>query len=171
MLKLLREVFFKTGLRYGRLGYQTSPDYGLRWPSDVKDGVFSPDPNNPNSLEWDYTYNYLELPLVYRQELSQKKLAYFIEIGLLTKFNLSSEYERTFIFMDHNEFETFDLEETHLFDVSLLASVVANYTLNDNVQIFAQPTILYQITSTESHGFNDHLFSVGMEFGVRRLLF
>ena len=74
--KLTDNLFLKTGLRLASVGYNGGYNDGLRWGTD-HDGMggFDPslNPDLPRSVQFIYNFIFLEVPIVARWELSDKK--------------------------------------------------------------------------------------------------
>ena len=171
-IQVNKKLFTKTGLRLASVGYLTKESSNLRWGSE-HDGMggFINDPNLPDEVKLTKEYFFVEVPLAVRYQLSESKFSLFVEAGLSPNIYLTTrtkqdlEGEVTRVFSDNNV-----LGFTRLHIVGS-ASVGANYTLNDNWQIFGQPIARYHFTSlTRGNPVKENLYTLGLELGVRRFL-
>jgi hypothetical protein len=162
-------VFFKTGLRVASVGYTGLNNTDVRWPDEFDEqGNWTPKPSNPHRIQTNFTYYFLELPLAIRYEFSEKKFTPFVEAGVSPAVVLATQLETIT-----------DLETTKGVafrgitgsDIQLVGiiSVGANYKLNENWQLFAQPTFRYHYDFFRGL-LDERLWNAGLEMGIRTAL-
>lgn len=171
--RLSERLFLKTGLRLMSLGYHREYNFGeLRWGTQHDgegnfDPNISPDESFPNT-KVSTNYVFLEVPLVLRYEFTTKKITPYIEAGFGSAYVLqirnttSQEGERK-----SNTTSEFG-ENFNRFQLEGIISFGVNYNLNANWQLFTQPTFRYHLTELTDFYYKEHLWSAGLELGVRR---
>tara|TARA_R110000737_G_C14566423_1_gene483265 strand:+ start:138 stop:818 length:681 start_codon:yes stop_codon:yes gene_type:complete len=168
--RIFEKVMFKTGIRFASLGDNFYMD-DLRWPSQIGDNGFEAEPSLPTYINIITKHRYIEVPLIVRYEINNKKLSPFIEFGLaphlyintksINKTNLGRDSQ----IINYSEFATG-------FNKLQLAAVVsfgANYNVSEMVQAFVQPTLRYHINRQTDNQSSTRFYSIGIEFGVRKM--
>lgn len=154
--KLSQKFYLKTGLRLARGGYVLNQFYALQYGTQ-HDGQGGFDPNAPtleefNDLNISYNYLFVEIPIVGRYQLSEKKWSPFIEFGVSPMISLEKSNLRTY----------------NKFHLASNLSVGVNYTPFEKVQFFAQPIFRYHFTNlVDDTPIKEHLYNYGLEFGAR----
>jgi len=172
--KLTKSIFLKTGLRLASKGYKGETQGGLRWGSQ-HDGMggFDPDADPESGFEEvqiNTNYWFLSIPIAARFEFNEKKWSPFVEVGLVPSIYLVTRNqqiaEEESSTMSFNEIPA-GLNRIHFVG---FASFGLNYTLNEKLQLFGQPSFRYHITTLADAPLDEHLYSVGIELGVRKRL-
>lgn len=168
--RIFEKVMFKTGFRYANLGDNFYMN-DLRWPSQVGGNGFDPDPSLPTYINLITKHSYIEVPLIMRYEINNKKFSPFIEFGLaphlyinsrsISKTNLGSNSQ----IINYPEFTT-GFNELQL---AAVVSFGANYNMSEAIQVFLQPTLRYHINKIIDNPNAFRYYSVGIEFGVRKM--
>lgn len=168
--RIFEKVMFKTGFRYANLGDSFFID-DLRWPSEIGPNGFQPDPSLPRYINSVTKHRFIEVPLIFRYEINNKKFAPYFEVGLAPHIyiNTKSLYETNL----ESSSETSDFSESISdFNKLQIAAVVGfgvNYKIRERSQLFAQPTLRYNLHRISDNPNDDRLISIGIEFGYRML--
>ncbi len=171
--KITGNLFFKSGLRLANIGYKSNQD-SLRWGSQQVGGVFDPRiPSGAPSGTSQFFYNYLfiEIPLAARFEFSQKKLAPFAEIGIAPSLYLKSRNKILVNGKSQNVDGSEDFYDYNKMHFVGIISFGGNYSINEQLQLFAQPTFRYHLTRLINDvPIKENLWTVGLELGFRKRL-
>lgn len=161
-------IFLKTGIRMARIGYIVKEDDNLRWPSE-HDGMggWKPDPNLPHNIKFVEDHFFIEIPFAGRYEFNQQKLTPFIEAGIMPHVYLGTRVvqqlgtEKT---VEHR-----DEKDNNINTLNLAGnvSVGLNHNLTQKLQIFGQTIFRYHFTGTYDNPISEHLYSAGLELGMR----
>ena len=169
--RLTSKLFVKAGLRWASLGYSKQKRTGLTWGSEFDGmGGYTPDPNLPHEIQLIHDYWFIELPIAGRFEFSAKKFTPFVEAGIAPSLYLTT---RTRQKTDIGNSVEYNNGEAHNFNTLHLVSIIsfgANYALNNNFQLFGQPTFRYHFTKLADAPIGEYLFNIGIELGIRRTL-
>lgn len=168
-IRLTPRTWLKTGLRYVEMGYRYHND-DLRFGIDPTTGSTT-DPSGITDITIRYKYQFISVPLAVRHQFSDKKLSPYLELGVAPQW-LRDAYT-TFgtnisdpVRMDDDP--NFDYTKFH---VSGFLAAGLNYQLSAQWQGFIQPTLRYHFTgSTIDTPIEEHLYSIGLELGLRRML-
>lgn len=170
-LFLNQHISIKAGIRYLSTGYGTKENMRLQMDTNylISQGYFFPDTIGPNNIQFRYRYSYIEIPVGVSYQWGQKKLSWFAGAGVTANIYLSSS---TTSITDIGKHSVKDQAEYYnRFGLGVYLSAGAQYKLNPHFQVFAQPTIRYNITSLNNNApLKYHLFSLGSEFGLRYIL-
>lgn len=166
--RLTNRIFLRTGLRIASVGYKGEKNTDLRWPSEHDgNGGWVADPTLPRELQLVYDYWFIEVPIVGRFEMNQKKISPFVELGILPSYYMTT---RTTEKTDIGRNAQFDNGDVHNFNrvhfVGFL-SFGMNYSLNDQLQFFGQPAFRYHFSKLVDAPISEHLLNFGVELGIR----
>ncbi|WP_238749361.1 outer membrane beta-barrel protein [Neolewinella maritima] len=160
----------RTGIRLANVGYRGQKFTDLRWGSEFSgNGQYVPDPSLPHESRSSYSYWFIEVPLVGRYAFSGRRFSPFVELGLAPSVYLTT---RTRTVTDLDKFTEYQRDPSSEFNKVHIVGLITfgtNYTLTDRLQLYAQPTARYHLTSLYDAPIQEQLFSVGLELGVRRL--
>ena len=171
--KITNKLFLKTGLRLASVGYKGLNNTDLRWGSQ-HDGMGGFDPslpsNEPSEVQFTYNFWFIDIPIAVRYEVNQKKFSPFFELGVSPSIYITTR-TRQETNLDTST-SSFDETRTSFNRLNLVgfASVGFNYNLCEKLQIFAQPIFRYHLTSSREGDYGEHLFTAGLELGVRKNL-
>ena len=165
--KITEKIFFKTGVRFVITGYkERKMDFpGVDVISDINTPVF---PGGEGQIFRNFSF--IELPIIVRYEFSKKKFTPFMELGVSPALYLSNRIKfiteiNPGIFNSKGK-DNRDFSTLHLVSV---VSFGGNYFINEKLQLFAQPTFRYHFTRLiEESTIRENLWSLGLEFGVRK---
>lgn len=166
------KIFLKTGLRLASVGYNGQKNDDLRWPSQ-HDGNGGFDPSAPNAfsdVQFVFDYWFVEVPIVGRYHLNDKKLSTFFEIGVAPSVYLTTRTKTITDTFESASFRRNNLEQFKNIQFVGLISAGMNYNLNEGIQIFGQPIIRYHLTNMADSPIKEYLFNYGVELGVRKKL-
>lgn len=167
---LTNNLYLKTGLRLASIGYKGANNTNVQWPSENSGGTWVPDPALAREVQLIYDYWFLEIPIALRWEFANKKIAPFIELGTAPSLYMT---RKTITKTDIGRDVHFGSNEPSGFNKLQfvgLASFGVNYTINDHLQIFGQPTVRYHITNLSKGIIKENLYSAGIELGLRKKL-
>lgn len=142
-------MFFKMGLRYVNDKFKTNENFGLN--SQV------------------FTFSFLELPFAFRYQYDKKTFTPFVEFGINANYHLISFWK------DDTGLKTPFEGDVKGLNLVLAISVGANYSLNDQFDLFVQPVFRYHLTPivTDFFVFTPdevaNLYNFGLELGLRRV--
>jgi len=167
--RLSNKLFIKSGVRLASVGYKGEKLEDLRWPSEITNEGYMPDPSLPSELQQFYDFWFLEIPIIARYEFNAKQFAPFLEIGISPSIYLTS---RTKSVTNLSTDVTYrrgdnvnDYSNIHLVGT---AAVGANYNLSARYQVFGQATFRRHFTSLVNNtSIDEFLYNGGIEFGVR----
>lgn len=167
--QLSEKWFLKTGARLAKVGYKTKKQVVFF------DNDQTAEPGDENDLDlsftrqFSYDFLFLEIPIMFRYEFSQKKWTPFVEGGLSTSYYLSTKET-----LSINEEEVFS-ESTNQSDAFIPINLVANFStgLNYNIaehwQLFGQVVFRYHLNPIVKDGnMKEHLYNLGWAMGMRR---
>jgi len=168
--RLSNRFHLKTGIRLASVGYKGEKKTGLRYASEfVTPDLWVPDPSLPHEVQFIYDYWFVEIPLVGRYELTNKKIAPFLELGIAPSAYVTTRTKTvTDLGTDVNfqdGVEAFNFNRFHLVGIF---SVGVNFSVSEKVQLFGQPTLRYHLTQLADAAIEEHLFNYGIEIGARR---
>ena len=168
--RLSNRFHLKSGLRLASVGYNGEKRTGLRYASEfVTPDLWVPDPSLPHEVQFIYDYWFIEIPIAGRFEFTNRKIAPFLELGIAPSVYVTT---RTKIVTDlgtdvnfDNGVDAFDFHQFHLVG---FVSFGVNFSINERMQLFGQPTFRYHLTKLVDAAIEEHLFNYGIEIGVRR---
>ena len=158
----------KLGLRFSSLGYKNGERSDLRFGSQ-HDGEGGFDSDAPSELSFTTDYLFIELPVSFGIMKAINKFSFYGEAGLSPNIYLTSRNKQT---IDNDSSTNLQgnpsVRSLHL---SGFAAFGATYQLSESFSIFGQPSFRYHLTNLAKEGFvKEHLYSYGIEFGVRKNL-
>lgn len=166
-------LYFKSGAHVSRFGYNGSAlSAGLKFPNQHDgDGGFDPDAysGESSSFSIDYHYFFVEMPMIARYEMPIGKFSTFLELGLVpSAFLISQSTVSTDLGATNDANPAVDtrFNRLHLFS---LVSVGVNYDVTKAIQLFTQPVVRYDLVALSNARIKEHLYSLGLEFGARRM--
>ncbi len=169
---LTENNYLKFGLRLSSVGYKVTNSNDLRWGSQ-HDGMggFDPnlDPDAPSELSHYVDNLFIELPVSFGIAKSVNKISFYGELGLSPNIYLTSRIKQT---TDNDSSASLQSNpSTRSLHLSGLLSAGVAYQINEGFSIFGQPSFRYHLTSLGKESFiNEHLYSYGIEFGIRKLM-
>lgn len=167
--RLTKNFFLKTGLRMASIGFKGEKVTGLRWPSEHDgNGGWTPDPNLPHEIQRINDYWFLEVPVAGRWEFGAQKFTPFIEAGVSPSLYLTTRTKEVTDIGSDVDFRNESDQGVHTFHLAGFLSFGANYTLSQNLQLFAQPVFRYHLTPLAEEMIETYLFNYGLEVGVRK---
>ena len=165
--RLSENTYLKTGLRLASVGYVYKTG-DIQWGSEHNgNGGYEPDPDL-ESIRFSYDYWFMELPIAIRFEKNNNKLSPFLEVGISPSIYLASlltkklDTPKETVLKRENDsapINNFQLVSTFAFG--------ANYNYTEKLQLFAQPTFRFHLTQLFRTPIKTHLYSAGLEMGVR----
>ena len=170
--RLTNSIFLKTGIRFASLGYQGIKKTDLRWgsQSDGNGGVII-DPNLPQEVQIKNSYWFIEIPLMFRYELDQKKWTPFFEAGISPHIYLTTKIKQITDLETTTEIRRNNPSSNRHLNFAFNLSFGWNYQLNENLQFFGQPILRYHLSSSYKTGpIKEHYYNIGLEFGLRKKL-
>ncbi|MEO0339167.1 MAG: hypothetical protein AAF242_08120 [Bacteroidota bacterium] len=166
--RLNQHVIFKVGIRLASLGHKDESRNELRWGTDHDgSGGVVPSPEIVD-VELRVAYWFVEVPIVGRWEIGNKKLIPFVEFGALP--SIFTTFRSTSIIdgesnTDYGKRENGNFNLLHL---AGFASVGLNYQFQEKMQFFVQPNVRYHFTNISGSPIKDKLYSYGLELGLRK---
>ena len=165
-------VYLKLGARLTSVGYLVTDNSDLIW-GIQHDGMGGFDPTIPSEeADFGNIYNdywFVELPITVGYIKSVNKFSFYAEAGLSPNIYLT-----TLTKVEVGDEVTKDFQGTPNIRRGQLSGVVALgalYNLNEQLSVFVQPSYRYHLTNIANEGFiNEHLYSYGVEFGLRKNL-
>ncbi len=167
--RLGKKIILRTGLQFASVGYKEKKRTGIIWGSEFNDmGEWEPDPSLPHEMQLKINYWFIGVPIAGRYEFSHKKFAPYFELGASPSIYLRTRIKA--ISDIGTEKETYDGIESDFnrFHVVGFASFGVNYSVNEQYQLFGQPTFRYHLTKLVDAPINEYLYDFGLEIGIRR---
>lgn len=165
---ITNNLYLKTGLRMASIGYKGRNFTDIRWPSENNGGTWVPDPTLPREIQLIWDYLFLEIPIAVRWEFGTKKITPFIELGTAPSIFLTT---KTTTKTDQETTTQIGIDESNEFNKLHLVTFAAfglNYSINDHLQIFGQPTVRYHVTNLSKGPVKENLYNYGIELGLRK---
>lgn len=158
-----KNMAFETGLQYSDKGYQTKK-------SDLNFDPI-PDPDNQplmSTVKFDYSYQYLGVPLKINFSLGEGDLRIISGIGVTTNFLLNAQRSTIIANPDGKKKTTKNNKtfEYNLIDLSPMISFGFDYRLNNFIRFRAEPTFRYGIIKTENAPIKENLWNAGVNVGL-----
>jgi len=163
--------YLKFGVRLSSIGYQVEETSDLRFGSQHDgEGGFDPDLNGDFSeLSFNIDYLFIELPVSVGLIKSINKFSFYGEAGLSPNIYLTSRTKQ--VRGDESDSNFQNNPNTRALHLSGVLNAGVAYQVNNSFSIFGQPSFRYHLTKLAKDGIiNEHLYSYGIEFGVRTLL-
>lgn len=177
--RIFEKMLIKTGLRYVQIGFKENfnlpNDYQFGWINANGNQINTVNTGDIFSVMQDPKYNaydqkFIEIPLISRIELSDKKLALFLEIGISPHIKLSSRNKQISALGKETIDENVEIFGSKKMLVALIFGIGLNYNVSDNYQFFAQPTIRCYCSDSDKGRYRNAIENIGVEIGVRRVL-
>lgn len=162
-LRIRPNIYFKTGLRYAKVGYHSDAQ-------SIRIGTLTIATTGNGgtigafeSVRLGNTINYkfIEVPLVLRYEFQATAFSPFLEVGLSPHFYLDTGSSRM-IKIDDFEYVNFNTLQI----VGSLSFGV-RYQFSERLQVFGQPIFRYHVTDLSDDPEEEHLYGFGVELGIR----
>lgn len=169
-LKIKKQLFLRTGIKLKRMGYKEEKRTDIRWPSEFVGGVYTRDPSLAHEIQILRDYLFVEIPLGLRYEMKNKGIGPFWEVAISPSYYLINQVkEKTDIGNS-----TDNTRNDFLNSLYLSTNLSFGYIepLGSNYELFQQIVVHYQITglSNEENESRKHLFGMGLEIGIRKIL-
>lgn len=162
----------RTGVTITAMGYKTPKISEFQWGDQVnEDFEFDPtiptmEPGGFSEIHFVYTRHFIGIPIAVRHELNARKLTPFIEGGVVPSYLLSAKSKHV---TDVNTRTYNDpYHSQHDFHLVGYISAGVQYAPASGFQWFAQPIFRYHFIATVDAPIKEHLYSVGVELGVRK---
>ena len=171
-VSVAKNLYFKSGAQVSRFGYNGPELNGLKYPNQHDgDGGFDPDAysGESSSVSFNYHYFFVEMPITVRYEIPAGKFSTFLELGaipsafLISQSTVSTDLGATNAVIPEADTR---FNRLHVFSV---VSVGVNYDATKAIQLFAQPILRYDLVALADAPIKEHLYSLGLEFGARRM--
>ena len=174
--RLTEHLHLRMGFRVLREGYK-SPEYTeFRW-GDQVNGNFAYDPTIPtmepgpiSKVQFAFNHTFIGMPLSLRHEFHQKAWAPFFEAGIMPSLYLRSSTRQ--VTDVGSSKRTYSVSSAYFNKFRLAGNVSfgVSYLMNAATRLFAQPTFTYFLTSSADGPVKEHLYGVGVDFGIRKTL-
>jgi hypothetical protein len=168
--RLSSKFVLKSGLRLASVGYKDAKQIDLRWPSEISPNGYMKDPSLPHELQLVSDYLFVEIPLAARFEFNNKKVSPFLEMGVAPSIYITTKIKQITDLDTKSTYQrggTSDYNNMHLVGFTAFG---VNYLLNEKFQLFGQGIVRYHFTKLYNAPIEEHLYSYGIEMGVRRRL-
>lgn len=171
--RLKEKIWLKIGLGFASMGSK-SKKKELIGGLDSQ-GNFDPFLLTGEFFQSKYSYHFLEIPIAFRYEFSQKKIKPFIEVGLVTKYYLQSMGK---FFKNENQIDKFIRREEKVKPIQFAPTLSfgLSYEISEKWELVLQPNSTYHLTQTFkesadlslSNGLvKEHQWSVGLAVALR----
>lgn len=165
--QLTNKVWFKTGIRFEKVGFVDYHLTDLLWGSQIEamEAILI-DMKGTGEAKRTVDYSFLEIPAMIRFELLEGKWQPFFEIGISNHI-----YLRTKTVADIDYYSQINIKEREAeirnYQFSGVISVGMNYVLTEKLKLFLQPAYRHFITSLDDTASDIHLLGLGVELGAR----
>ena len=167
-IKLSDRISLEVGGRYVKHGYKYLGKV-YQYGSDHNGmGGFELMLTDLHRSGFSYTHTFIELPFNIKYLLKASKLNPYLTIGFAPNF-----YQNTRTDVEYGGEEltkSFKSSKLNDFTLSAIIGFGFDYLIPNNYALFMQPTLRYQITNFSNSTYSEHLYSVGLEIGIRKNL-
>jgi len=169
---LSEKNYLKLGARLSSLGYKQTFE-GLIFGSQLDILIGNQDTivneNVPSNTTFSRDFWFVELPVSFGWIKSNEKFSIFAEAGLSPNVLITT---RTKTVTDLDKSVDFQkIPGSRTFNLSAVIGFGLSYRLSERSAIFGQPSFRYHFTSLGSENIvKEHLYSYGIEFGLRKAL-
>jgi hypothetical protein len=140
-------------------------NYGQRKNQNMNSGTFDEFSMEVNSGEVIQNFNYIEVPLVFRYRLIDRKIGFNFLGGLSTNLLVGSN---TYYNDNGNKEKIGETTDIKLFSYSSIMGVGIDYALSERLNLNLEPTFRYYLNSiNESSYIGSHPYSIGVFTGLR----
>jgi hypothetical protein len=166
--KMTEKMWLEGGLRFSSIGYNGKKMTGLTYLSDILTGTLIQDPTSPRQLQFITDHLFIEIPIGIRYDLSQNKLKTYFTVGLSPNIYLTTKKQTITEFGSSTTY----FKTTGIQKMTFSANVGfgVEYLMNQQYQIFAQPSFRYHFTNLGTGPIAEYLYNFGLELGIRRNL-
>lgn len=165
---IIENVKLKLGLRVMNAGFRSREfnDQFTQLEQDGIDGWFV-EPPLTDIYQKTYNFYYIELPVGLRYEIEYRRWKPYAELGIGPAILIGSgTKEVTNVRIDRSKLD--NLQNIQLFG---FLSCGLEFEVNDLKSVFFQPIFRYHTTTIQNDGeYEDHLYSIGVEMGLRTIL-
>ncbi len=148
--RLGKNLFFKSGLRYISNGYKS---------------VKVNDPTLPFEPEYKASIRFIEVPTGLRYVFYRRKIACFAELGFATSYVLNYKLKTvTDVDTKSEVIKSADMLDLHF---NGIISAGAQTDLNEDIIFFMQPIFRYDLSLLSNAPVREHLYTAGIECGLR----
>jgi len=151
----------ETGINYSNRGYRTKDfsDFTTNDPND---------PLIPTKIKYIYNYNFIDIPLKANFILGKKKLRFIASAGINTNFLLFRTEITTAEYFDGSVVTNNYKSESgfHFVDFTALLSAGTDINLTKKFNLRLEPTYRYSLAPMRTSSIKEHLWSVGLNFGL-----
>lgn len=167
--ELMNRFFFKTGLQLSSIGYKDAKRTGLKWPAEVINGMWVPDPSLPHEIQIIRDNWYVEIPIAGRWMMNTHKFSPFLEAGLSPALYVLTKTLTKTDLGNSSEFSTVKINNFNRIQLISHLSFGLNVNATATHQWFVQTNFRYHLITTNDAPIKENLFSVGLKIGIRKL--
>ncbi len=151
-------VGFETGIILSSKGYKTKK---------LNLTFAQPDPSSPVTAQFNYSYQYIGIPLKARFMTGKNKLRFISSVGFTTNFLSSVKHNTKYEYADGRtdngkQSSTSGLKKV---DISPTISAGIDYKLNDKIYLIVEPMFEYGVIKTRDTPVTEHLWDAGINIG------
>lgn len=161
--------FFKKGL-----GMETGVYYAKRGEQSKVVDVSYLHFSSFLSYQYNYTFQYLGIPVKFTYQLSRKRINYFMNAGIGIELMQKAEGEITNNFVDHSETTNFVYERKsyELANFSAIVGLGISYKILENLGVSVEPSYTQLFTAVfPKDSVKEYPFSIGARVGVHYLFY
>ncbi|MEM6396343.1 MAG: outer membrane beta-barrel protein [Bacteroidota bacterium] len=166
---ILSRIFFRTGLRISKIGYESNDLQHLLGGNPYSDYPHMPgrviDVFAPVQIHFDHYH--LELPMAFRYEILKSRLSPFVEAGVNVNYLLNAYSNVQIGDNDNTRVSILNEENFNRIQFGYHFGAGASYRIEGDLQLFTQLRFNFLITSTTKSAVEERLNTTGLELGVR----
>lgn len=166
--KLSPDSSVKIGLGFSSMGYKTNfnPDlrYGPQQDGNIEIPILLTNGEYLNSTIF-HNIHFLDIPIGFKYQPSQKKFKLFVETGFLPRLYLQT-YDKivTANNLQVQTYRDFEIKSIHL---AVFMNLGFNYSINDQMHFTFQPNLKYHLSTTSKRSLlKEYERSVGVAMGL-----
>ena len=158
-IDLSQSLAIETGIQFSNKGYKTK----------ALDLLFAqPDPSLPINASFQYSYQYVGIPVKARFTFGKNKLHFISGIGFMTNILIHQNVNVKQGYPggrkdEKNQSSTSDYKKI---DISPMVSFGLDYTINNKLHLIAEPVFRYGVIKTRDAPVTEHLWSAGFNCGI-----
>ncbi len=159
----------EVGAIFASVGYKTELN-DVRWGSefDTLTHMWVKDPKLPHDFTDTYDYQFIEIPVSLKYLIKAGKFSSYLILGISPNIYLTTRFTETTDISSSTSSSKSDIVNKLSFAANI--GFGFDYAVSNDYQVFAQPSFRYHFTKIKNIKLAEYLYSVGIEFGVRRNL-
>jgi hypothetical protein len=164
---------YTTGIHYcynftNVIGLETAIQYSLKGYKTDDFVIFSPfpEPNLPESIQINYNYNFIDIPVKVNFSIGKKKVCFFTSVGVVTNIFINETQVTKYRYADgaleKSAKTDFDYKR---FGLSPMISAGINYSITPKMNLRIEPTVRFDVLKIINTPVTGYLYNAGVSIG------